>query len=415
MKSYLKEKLRRLLQELVFLVGTTILSVLVIILILAVSGCERRELYVYGDEFHSLTLNVDWHKYAGKNPDGMTVWFWPRETADETVPDSLAQWGKPYRFTTANVMHYDLYLHSGCYHAAVIDYSPEEYSRQEFLDMDDIMKARVVAVSEAHQPESDTLAQKLYGHEAYGKVLPDTLQATGLFRVTCQPEEMGLDTLRNMTVQAGQYGDYIPYGERQNYQKQLQVKEFKAMPLSPVWQLRLRLPVKGISNIWKIEASLAGMADGHYLALGRNTDTPCLIYIDEWDVVKTDNAGNGYVEATVRTFGLRPSARQTAASRHTNRSRALVIDDASEIRLNLLFTLRDRVTTCTYHYDLGKHVEEFEDELVLRLWLTEDDIKNDPDLADQSIDLPYVDAYEGAGFGADVTEWEDGQDAEVEM
>lgn len=30
--------------------------------------------------------------------------------------------------------------------------------------------------------------------------VPDTLQATGLYRVTCQPEEMGLDTLRNMTV-----------------------------------------------------------------------------------------------------------------------------------------------------------------------------------------------------------------------
>ena len=358
---------------------------------------------------------MDWHKYAGKNPDGMTVWFWPRETGDLDVPDTLALWGKPYRFTTASVMHYDLYLHSGCYHAAVIDYSPEEYSRQEFLDMDDMLRARVVAVSEAHQPESDTLAQKLYGHEAYGKVLPGTLQATGLYRVTCQPEEMGLDTLRNMTVQAGEYGDYIPYGERDSYQQQLQVKEFRAIPLSPIWQLRLRLPVKGISNIWKIEASLAGMADGHYLALGRNTDTPCLIYIDEWDVVKTDNAGNGYVETTVRTFGLRPSARQTAASRHTNRSGALVIDDASEIRLNLLFTLRDRVTTCTYHYDLGKHVEEFEDELVLRLWLTEDEIATDPDIGGKTVDLPYVAPYDGAGFGADVTEWEDGQDAEVEM
>ena len=57
-----------------------ILAATAVFIILMLAGCERRELYVYGDEFHSVELEVDWRKYADRDPDGMTVWFYPLDT-----------------------------------------------------------------------------------------------------------------------------------------------------------------------------------------------------------------------------------------------------------------------------------------------------------------------------------------------
>ena len=417
MRKYFKKRLIEAL-KMVIVSGVVFgLSMLIAMLILVVTGCERRELSIYGSEFHSLTLNVDWHDYSDKNPDGMTAWFWPRETEDELVPDSLAEWGKPYRFTTSSVLHFDLYLHSGKYRGVVVDYSPEEFSKQEFLDMDDIQRARVVATLDAYQPTPDSLGQNsaLYGPAAFGQPLPEKQNDNNYYVVRCQPEEMAIDTLNNMVVMAGEYGDYVPYNERTTYQEKLTVKEFRARPQSPIWELRLRLPVNGIVNIWQVEATLAGMADGHYLARGCNTDTPCLIKVDDWQLIKTNNYGSGYIETTVRTFGLRPGDRQENSVTRSRRGGLLVIEDASALRLNLMFRLRDRKTVCTYHYDLGKHVEEFADEQVLRLWMSETEIAQDPDVGGGNINLPYVEAYEGAGFGADVTPWEDGVQADVPM
>ena len=65
-----------------------------------------------------------------------------------------------------------------------------------------------------------------------------------------------------------------------------------------------------------------------------------------------------------------------------------------ELRLNLSFVLRDHATTLHYHFNVGNSVSFYDHQLVLRIDL-------DPDIS-----LPYVDAYSGTGFGADVTPWD---------
>ena len=67
----------------------------------------------------------------GYDPDGMTVWFFPTDGRES------------YRYTTANVRHFETYLSKGTYEGLVVDYSPEEYGRQEFLGMDFAETARV--------------------------------------------------------------------------------------------------------------------------------------------------------------------------------------------------------------------------------------------------------------------------------
>ena len=132
--------------RLLYIIGITLYFCMMAWLL---SGCERREMYVYGDEYQSVELEVNWRKYADTDPDGMTVWFYPMGN------ESL---GKPYRTTTASVRHTGLYLPGGLYNGVVVDYSPEEYSRQRFVDMDELFSARVEATPATYQPDTLTIS-----------------------------------------------------------------------------------------------------------------------------------------------------------------------------------------------------------------------------------------------------------------
>ena len=125
----------------------TLGTALAVVAMLLLTASCRRDLYVFGDEFHSVTLDVDWREFDSSDPDGMTVWFYK-------LDDPEAQ---PFRTTTANVRRQDLYLSNATYQGVVVSYSPEEYSRQTFADMADIDKARVEATPAPYQPADLTI------------------------------------------------------------------------------------------------------------------------------------------------------------------------------------------------------------------------------------------------------------------
>ena len=383
------------------------------------SSCERRELYVYGDEFHSVELEVDWREYASSDPDGMTVWFYPIDTGRTS----------PYRSTTASVRHHDVYLPGGYYQGVVVDYSPEEYSRQEFLDMDIMQSARVEATPSSYQPDSLTVVgegvaknvsglinTQLFGEVAWNTVhaeRPDINQATGLYIVANQPESMALDTLHNRYVDQGRYGDYIPYKERDTYQDSIRITTLYAQPTTLIWKLRIRVWIQsGFNYLWQMPASISGLSNGHLLALNENTDTPCLLFIDSWSTERT-GTDSGYISATVSTFGLRPGSILPDRELHHAATRAGENDyytnvcRPDQIKLNLSFLLRDHATLLHYHFNVGSYVVDYDNQLVLRVELGPDDFYPNNPNGPEPIVLPYVDAYNGTGFGADVTPWDD--------
>ena len=404
-------------------------------------SCERRELYVYGDEFHSVDLNVDWRQYADRDPDGMTVWFYPL--------DDLAH--GPYRMTTANVRHHELYLPGGHYQGVVIDYSPEEYSNQQFLDIDSISTARVEALPSAYQPDSMTVSgegvprglsdkvnKQLYGEPAWTDLhtsRPSLREETGLYTVACQPEQMGLDTLINKYVDHGLYGDYIPWRERDTYQSTIAITHLLSQPEAIVWKLHIRVWIRsGFNNMWQTHASITGLADGHFLARDVITDNPCLLGVEGWSYERTGE-DSGYISATLNTFGLRPGSVQSDRVLHHSGTRTSGdtepdYNDSNwwdyytglclpeELRLNLAFTLRDHATTLSWHFNVGHCAVSYDKQLVLRIDLGPDFFNaddpegaygkgGDPENPTPTIDLPYVDAYNGTDFGADVTPWDD--------
>ena len=416
--------------------------------LLVTTGCERRELYVYGDEFKSVTLDVDWRDYEGGTPDGMTVWFYPLDDPTHAV----------YRNTTANVRHHELYLPGGHYQGVVIDYSPEEFSNQEFLELQSLQTARVESRPALYQPDSLTVVgdgvpegksgevnKVLFGEAAWTArqtARPAVREQSGLYTVADNPELMALDTLDNMEIYKSKYGDYIPWKERDTYQSDIVIQNFLSQPKSIVWKLRIRVFVRnGFNYLWQTPSSITGLADGHFLGLDKNTDRSCLFAIEGWELQRTgDNCG--YIGVTLSTFGLRPeSILDTKKYHHGTRAPGDTEPDygpenwwdyytglclPDELRLNLSFTLRDHATTVNYHFNVGHCAVSFDEQLVLRIDLDENffDPENpdgawgkggDPDNPTPDIDLPYVDAYNGAGFDADVTPWQDEPPVDIEM
>lgn len=382
------------------------------LLALGVSNCDRRDLWVYGDQFKQVMLNVDWRFYMRDtllypnqpDPDGMTVWFYPTDGR------------KSYQATTSEVRHYETYLSAGDYEAVVIDYSPQEYGHQEFIGMEWANTAKVQALPHSYQaPEGEV---QLFGPNAYAgtPALPSTQPNTGLYTVSFEPEQMASDTV-NMTISSGKYDDYIPYDEYEEYQRTLVKQEFNAKPLILPWRMRIRVYVRGIYYLHDTKASIAGLADGYMLALGHTSDQPCIQYLDDWEVhVTGDNVG--YVAMTFNTWGLRNSMWPPSDYSPTiyypmwpnyRPQDTQTSGKPSDIRLNFKFLLRDRKTVMYYHYDIGDMVQIHPREYALRVDLL-DGFTCQPD---NQPNLPYVEAYNGLGFDGWVVPWADGADADV--
>ena len=382
----------------VFMYLGILLAVLLTVLVLM--GC-RRDLWVYQDNFKQVELDIDWRNYFRDaqiypntpDPDGMTVWFFPK--------DGRAS----FHYTTAEVRHYETYASQGDYEVLVIDYSPLEYSHQEFLDMDFANTAKVQTIPSSYQPDS---LSELYGPVCYAHPLP-SVEPTGLYTVSWEPDNIASDTI-HMHIDTGKYDQYIPYKERDSYQQTLVHQLYRMEPLIIPWHMRIRVYIKGIYYLYQAKGSIAGLADGYYLMNDRTSTTPCLLALDDWEMTVTgDNAG--YIAMTFMTWGVQDTSVRGQGRHMEQGDKAedvpgnLINHPADEIRLNLRLLLRDRRTVCNYHFDVGNMVREYWNEYALRIDLM-DGFEGQPD-------LPYVDAYNGLGFDGVVVPWEEGSGSDV--
>ena len=371
-------------------------AALALMLLVPATGC-RRQLWLYQDQFKQVQIQVDWRSYDRDkvlyphtpDPDGMTLWFFPKDGR------------KSYRFTTSEVNRYDLYLAQGAYTGVVIDYSPEEYGMQEFLGMDYPNTARVQATPSVYQPQEQS-DSPLYGISAFDGSLSSRQVSTGFWTVANQPEPIASDTIQ-MNVLTGKYANYIPFEERNTYQASLVQQIYEMQPLLIPWHMRVRIPVKGVYYAYKIEGSIAGLADGFYLAENHTSLTPCLHQIDNWQLYVTgDNVG--YVAATFDTWGLR----HHLWARYNRQGPPFKVDAPdNELRINLKFLLRDRKTTKFYNIDCGNQVWVFANEYALSVDLR--GVLKDGDIPT----LPYVDAVNGIDFEGVVVPWEDLEEFDV--
>ena len=377
---------------------------IIIGLLALVTGCkDRRNLWVLADAYPQVELVTDWSE-AADYPQGMTAWF---------IDNNGSGYTRNHK--TAEVEHSWLNLPIGNYTGLVFDYSPEEYGRLEFVNMNDPELAEVLSRPAVNQPVStDT---ELFGDKAVPDVMWNQIPhaqggtvidaASPVYQVSAEPESISLDVLSDVNITSGFDGDYIKWRDKEDYTTDVATHTLYAWPKPIVWKLHVLVHVKGIYYLHSVRASIVGLASGYMMAKRQHNDKPCILAIDEWNVnVTGDNTGN--ITSSINTFGLAEEATwSTEYGVQQAVTRDGVIDDdiLSALRLNLEFLLRDEETVLNYHFDVGGHVSIYEDQLVIRV-----DIP-----IELAPDLPYVMAKGGTGFDATVTPWENGGSADVGM
>jgi hypothetical protein len=350
-----------------------------LLLVLVLTSCERRELWVYTDEFRQVELFTDWSQ-CDSRPDGMTAWF---------MSESLD--GRNRRITTAEVEHTWLNLPRGRFTGVIFDWSPAEYANQEFSGMTRPDSALVRVRPASVQPEPDN---DLYGSLAVpSDVHIPLVDSTGMHLLCVTPDPMCADTLKHIEIITGVEGDLIPWDTREEYEASLVTQTFYCQPKPITWDLRILIHVKGVQFMHSIQGTVAGLAEGMWLGSLEHTTSTCLHPLDKWQVqFLTDSTS--VLMTTIHTFGL-PNKIQTRAEDDF---------DLSSLRLNIRILLRDEETVLYYHFDVeSKNVTIFEDQLVARVEIPIEVV------------LPYVDAKGSAGFDATVTPWEPGGSASVDI
>lgn len=371
------------------------------------SAC-RRDLWVYTDEFCQVALQTDWSQ-ATETPGGMTWWF---------MADDLS--GRNRHGTTAEITYTELNLPRGLFTGVVFDYSPAEYSHIEFLGMTRPDSALVHISASADQPVPD---DDLYGAKAvpdYLSGVPMNPAGNGMHLLAAEPEPMNADTLKHVMVTSGIDEDLVPWEDRDKYKQTVIEQLLHAQPKPVVWQLKVRIPVRGLNYMYSLTATVAGLADGCWLIPLRHTSTPCLQLIDKWQAQNVVDSVS-YLLSSINTFGLpdldmphspvdarRNTARQTTRDNDTTEDMHLAQYD-QHLRLNLRFLLRDEATVLNYHFDLGDDcITIIDDMLIVNIDIPIDYPGGIPD-------LPYVDSKGSTGFDATVTPWADGGSADATM
>ena len=374
-------------------------AVLTLILI-AIAACERRPLEVIVGEKVRVRLVIDWrfyfttnfdeqisvgdneyidsaaYNYYGGVPNGMTVMLWGQNTGDRI-------------YQAVNGHTVSLNLRPDVYKLIIFSNTESEYLYMGLQDRESF----------------DDVAMRLYRYTSRsgsGDYIwyPDPIGvAIDTFEIT--KEMVVQDTTVFMPYETYIGGNY----ERETVsEKYFEIPE-RATPMTVT--LYIKAKVKHRQSMKGIEASISGMADGFYLSRINRTRETGTIELDPngWEFLTygEEQDSMGIIVNKTATFGL-PYGKELLAERDS-------ADNVLSFRITLA---NDSVQQCSFR--VGKNITYLTPEgreAQVRYRQDLHDLRLEIDLSDVIVMPPIANARAGAGFDAEVVDWEDGGTIEV--
>ena len=352
--------------------------------LLACVSCERLPLELYYNGQADIHITYDWESKFGGKPDGMTL--------------MLAHNGDSITYTDAthNVDETTLRLNSGVYRLMVMNNTIGEYSKVGFYNRKSYENMMVKL--KTYYVESENLWDN-------GRTYLE------------QPEKIGVgvDTFKvSSSVDSIVFYDYRETAHPDTVHLQRHVVIY---PMSTT--LKVRVKVRGISNMKAMDGYITGMADGFYPNQGWRTSDVGTIKLSDWvpenrSKTRGDDSDDseknvGWMTCNVETFGL-PHGRELLKDR---------VPESNFIMLH--FTLLDD-SSIDFAYRVGKDIRYEGDDGTLTSFL-QTDVALELNL---EIDTPYYDNDDvpilpyrqpsGTGaFDAQVEPWGDDVNVDVPM
>lgn len=347
--------------------------------LLLLTACERRPLEVYTQDMAAVAVEVDWMKYFGQRPSGMTLLVYDED--DALVRSTI----------TNDVDRQQLFLPLGTYRLTVFNHSYDEYASMRFADMSSHTLAATHATTlTTHQLdywEQPTDGRYIQDPEDIG-VATDT--------ITITPEMIGTGAIR-----------FADYHDRHKLQPDTAAFTFNEAPVPMTVTLFIKAKVKRRQSVNGVAAYITGMADGFYINRVNRTATDGTLYLPDWTLQKVgDDADSlGIITTEIKTFGL-PFGRELSAQR----------DSTDNILTFHLMLTDNTVQDCSfrvgrdirYIYPTGREaqIRRREDLYDLRIEL---------DLTEVIVAPPKPPVQSGTGFEAWVDPWEEGGTIEFGM
>jgi len=316
---------------------------------LSMASCELRPLYEEGVTPVKVLVCMDWTQ-LGLDPDGATILFYP------------ASGGKPYTFKTNSVKRSIVKVPSGNYTVMIFNRTVDEFGTMTFAGLNQMGTASCI------------LESKLFSWLGRG---------TEIGRTVYEPEEIVVGRTDNFQVRLIEDYYMIPGADTLAYVDSVMVRSLRMVKTG-----KISVRVNGIHNIRSVRSYLTGMAGGGLLATRSASDTIATHVLESWTVRRDESDyTKGYITTNFQCMGLPPQYK--------------VDQQAENNRLYMEILLVDNKTRLTFNFNVGKLIEDNDDDLTVNLV-----IEDDP------LTLPDVEPEGGSSSGFDVTldEWGEPQD-----
>jgi len=352
------------------------LTMAAIMVLVVLTGCERRPLEVVADSRVRVRIVINWRvnftEIYNQEPNGMTVMLWGVNTGARIVE-------------SVNGNSASIKLEPDTYQ--MIIYNDREDEFLPYMSIRDATDYENITMRLQHYTRArDTEPPYIYYPEPIG-VAVDTFLIT--------PEMVASDT--SIFVP---YDEYIDDYTHEHISERVYEIPEVATPMTVT--LYIKAKVKHRQSLKGIEASISGMAEGFYMSQIYRTRETGTIELDPkgWEFVTygEEKDSMGIIANKTVTFGL-PHGKELLDERN-----------AEDNVLTLDITLaNDSVQHCTFN--VGKDIRYITPEgreAQIRYRQDLHDLKLELDLSDVIVMPPMPDPGGGAGFDAKVIDWEDG-------
>ena len=382
--------------------------IVLICVLAALCGCERRPMDYYYNPTCKVVLNVDWTNFP-EVPTGMSAYFY-KDGGDA-----------PIILLSDKITSMEVNLPAGHYHAYVINQTPEEFGTILFSGMSDYLTAKgVLAQTKSRWYKS--------------KASSDASKAVDPSAVSVQPENLAVAVIDEFDITEDMVEKYQKqYADWKTKTKQVaanaaRAAHTKATPeeeaaaesknildgltlylntiaYNMVSELNVRVHIQNIYNLYSARASMNGLAEGVVLYAGRPTDDAAVQLMESnlWKkTVDVTDPTKGYIESSIMTFGLPGGP-----------TGDLSLRDATLNAFGLSCLLVDQTTIVDVDYNVGNRFTLQMGVHGLKLVLNLEVGTN----LDPAVTLPDVSPAGGAsgGFDATVDDWELGETVEISM
>ncbi len=370
---------------------------LALLMLLTVAfGCQRRPLEVLIGTTVRVIVKVQWDvlidTYAAADP----------ELAKPTgVSLYIFRDNDFYRkITTASVDEIEVQLEQGNYKMYMIGYSPDEYWRQEFFNMEDYDKAYArlqenTLATWARKSDDETVVEN---PEVMYAGVADPFEITEQMTEDYQYYYTHLTKLRKASQNntkgnsSTKSADEVYYEERvEQYTIHVPIVAYNT-----VSQFMVSIYASNADLLQALRASTSGMARGLVITSDVTNDETGIQMIREgWKLVMDDEEKNiGHLDATITSFGL-PGGAAPSPDRDPSLNVSALMVDGSTIA-NYTFQVGDLIQLLDPNPGY-KHLYK----LVLG------------SVKEPAMDLPIVKEETSGGFSAGVEDW--GEEVNVDL